>query len=79
MNPWENASVSHIGGIATPAGAFPVSYLVEKTWGGFNDYGRLRTWLVPRVGIVKLHRKGVSFADANLIWELIESRIVTSH
>jgi hypothetical protein len=72
----EYTQVVQISRVVTPAGEFPTAYVVEKVWSGFNDSGTLRTWLVPRIGIVKLHRKGVSFGAANVVWELLGYRIV---
>lgn len=76
LAPMESTAVAQIGWVETPVGSFPYAYLVEKLWGGFNDYGTLRTWLVPNLGIVKLHRRGVSFGQANVVWELMGYRIV---
>jgi len=73
--PMESTTVTQIGWVETPAGSFPNAYLVEKEWRGYNDYGTLRTWLVPNIGIVKLHRRGTSFGWANVLWELMGYRI----
>ncbi|MBM2841986.1 MAG: hypothetical protein HW412_2514 [Bacteroidetes bacterium] len=68
-------TVVQVGPLITPGGFFSVTYLVEKLWTFPNDYGVLRAWLVPRVGIAKLHRRGVSFGQANVTWELLSYHV----
>lgn len=70
----DSYQVLRIGAVAVPAGQFPVSYLVEEQWGMFNDYGRVRTWLVPNIGIVRMDRWATSSA-MNESWELLRYSI----
>lgn len=58
-----------------PAGTtgkdFPNSFLIQEIWGGLNDCGKILTWYVPGVGIVKKHQWEISFGMANAYWELM--------
>jgi hypothetical protein len=61
--------------ILVSAGYFAECYLINESWGALNDYGRVLTWLVPGIGIVKKHHRGWSFGMANNYWELLEYKI----
>jgi len=56
--------------------SFPNCYKIEEAWGGFNDYGRVMTWYVPEVGIVKKHYSIWGFAFSNEYWELLNYSLV---
>ncbi|MBM2845058.1 MAG: hypothetical protein HW407_370 [Bacteroidetes bacterium] len=68
--------VAAVGRVATLATTFPKGYLIDEQWGQLNDYGRVFTWLVPQVGIVKLHKREWGFGWANVTWELLRYTIV---
>ncbi|HXF99170.1 MAG TPA: hypothetical protein VNL69_00230 [Bacteroidota bacterium] len=71
----DSYQVLHIGAITVPAGQFPVSYLVEEQRYTFNDYGRVRRWLAPNIGIVRMNRRA-TWDFTNESWELLSySRI----
>jgi len=72
-----SSAVVEAGTVITPAGSFSNSLLVENRWSFLNDHRLLRTWLVPRVGIVKAHRAGISFGYANITWELLRYGIIS--
>ncbi len=61
--------------ISVLAGHFAECYLIKETWGALNDYGKVLTWFVPGIGIVKKHHLGWSFGMANKYWELLEYKI----
>jgi hypothetical protein len=61
--------------VSVLAGHFKNSYLIQESWGALNDYGKISTWFVPGIGIVKKHHLGWSFGSANNYWELMEYRI----
>lgn len=73
----DSSVVTQVGLLTTPAGTFTNGFLVEESWGLLNDYGRVETWLVPNVGIVKLHRKEHGFTGfVNERWELLFYHII---
>jgi hypothetical protein len=57
------------GIVVVPAGNFQKGYRLHETWFGFNDFGDITTWLVPKVGIVKMDRIEYMI---NQKWELID-------
>ncbi len=44
--------VAESGPMTVPGGIFQNAFRIEERWGFFNDYGQVRTWFVPDVGIV---------------------------
>ncbi|NOX87754.1 MAG: hypothetical protein GXO77_01925 [Calditrichaeota bacterium] len=71
----DTSSVIGEDSVSVKAGHFTECYLIEETWGAFNDYGRVYTWFVPGIGIVKKHHLSGSFVMANNYWELLEYKI----
>jgi hypothetical protein len=47
------------------------AYYLEEKWGALNDYGNMKVWYYPQVGILKLHRREWGFGFMNQTWELI--------
>jgi hypothetical protein len=73
--PTDTSTVVDRVAISVPAGEFSHAFVIEEKWGALNDYGHVLTWLVPKVGMIKTHRRGWSFGLANETWELIEYHI----
>lgn len=67
-------SVSDIQNIPV-LGEIKEAFLLTENWGAFNDYGQLKRWIVPGIGIVKIRHTGWSFGTANNTWELLEYHI----
>lgn len=65
----ENRSITVI------AGSFPNAFRIEERWSALNDYGAVSTWFVPKVGIVKLHRREWGFGFSNETWELLSYQV----
>ena len=65
-------SVIKYDSISVAAGHFTDCFLIQETWSGYNDFGRVLTWFVPGTGIVKKHYLGGDFGAANEYWELLE-------
>lgn len=61
--------------ITVIAGTFPDAFGIEERWGAFNDYGSVTTWFVPKVGIVKMHRREWGFVFSNETWELLSYQV----
>ncbi len=61
--------------IIVPAGEFENSWFIEENWGAFNDYGRIKIWFEPKVGVIKKHHLGWSFGLANNTWKLLSYTI----
>lgn len=51
------------------------AYIIREEWGILNDYGTIKSWFVPGIGIVKKNHTGYSFGTANNTWNLIEYSI----
>jgi len=73
--PTDTSTVIDRVAISVPAGKFSHAFVIEEKWGALNDYGHVLTWFVPKVGMIKTHRRGWSFGLANETWELIEYHI----
>ncbi len=62
--------------ISVKGHSFPNCYIIEESWGSFNDYGRVKTYFVPAVGIVKKHFSRGTFVFSNEYWELLNFSLV---
>jgi hypothetical protein len=71
----DSTYVAEINSITVPAGTFTNAYKIVEGWGGFNDYGLIITWFVPKVGIVSRYHKGWSFGMANETFTLVSYNI----
>ena len=71
----DSSYVAEINSISVPAGSFSNAYKIVEGWGGFNDYGSIISWFVPKVGIVRRYHKGVSFGLANDTFTLVSYNI----
>lgn len=58
------------------AGTFVNTFRIEESWGGLNDYGAVSTWFVPKVGVIKMHRRTWGFDVSNELWELMDYHIL---
>ena len=58
--------------LSTPAGTFNDVYIIERFYGGFNEYNKMTIWFVNNVGIVKLYKRDVTLGFLNEVRELIE-------
>lgn len=55
---------------------FQNCYIIEETWSAVEAYGRVMTWFVPEVGIVKKHFSTGIFIFSNEYWELLNFSLV---
>lgn len=62
--------VTSITQVALPAGNFNNVYVIERYYGGFNEYDRMTIWFVPGVGIIKLYKRDVGLNFQNETREL---------
>ncbi|MCB0282723.1 MAG: hypothetical protein KDF60_09110 [Calditrichaeota bacterium] len=51
------------------------AFILNENWGAFNDYGQIKRWIVPNLGIVKIRHTGWSFGTANNTWDLLDYHI----
>jgi hypothetical protein len=68
---FDTTFISSTNYIGVPAGSFPTAYRIDEIWGGFNDYGTIVSWFVPKVGFVSRYHRGTSFGTANESFNLI--------
>jgi len=54
---------------------FKNSWLIEENWGALNDYGRIKIWFDPSVGMLYKHHVGWSFGTANNTSKLLSYSI----
>ncbi len=59
--------------VSVPAGDFNNVFVIERYYGGFNEYNRMTIWFVPGIGIIKMNKR-----DA-LIGFQIETRELTAY
>jgi hypothetical protein len=71
----DSTFVAEINSIIVPAGSFMDAYKIVESWGGFNDYGSIISWFVPKVGIVRRYHRGISFGEANDTFSLLSYNI----
>ena len=71
----DSTYVAEINSIIVPAGSFSNAYKIVESWGGFNDYGSIISWFVPKVGIVSLYHKGWSIPVINETFNLVSYNI----
>jgi hypothetical protein len=64
--------VSGMTQLSTPAGSFNDVFVIERFYGGFNEYRKMTIWYVNKVGIIKLHKRDVTLGYLNEVRELIE-------
>jgi hypothetical protein len=71
----DSTYIAEINSIIVPAGSFSNAYNIVERWGGFNDYGSITSWFVPKVGIVRRYHRGISFGEANDTFSLVSYNI----
>lgn len=67
----DSTHVAEKGAVKVMAGDFSEGFKVTERWSGLNDYGSIDTWIVPNIGIVRMHHRGLSFGMANESYELV--------
>lgn len=68
--PSDTVTVMSRGSVTVPVGRFDNAFELEERWGFLNDYGRVSSWLVPNVGLVRMHVQMMGFSFGNSVWEL---------
>lgn len=71
----QTSIVAQIGPLVSRQQSFARAFNVVETWSLLNDRGTVSTWLVPGIGIVKLHRQQWGFSVVNSTWELLSFSI----
>ena len=71
----DSSYVAEKNPVSVPAGSFANAYKIVEGWGGFNDYGSIISWFVPKVGIVRRYHTGASFGLANDTFTLVSYNI----
>jgi len=77
----DSSWVSGKGEIMVPAGEFSDAFQIEESWGAFNSYGRVTTWIVAGIGIVMEDRVeidlgwGPSYVRRLLSFDISESQV----
>lgn len=61
--------------LTVPAGSFNDVYVIERLYGGFNEYFTMTIWFVPDIGIIKINRRETGFGFQNETRELISYSI----
>jgi hypothetical protein len=69
----DSSTVTQRGPVSVPAGIFQNGFQIHERWSGLNDFGDISTWLVPRVGLIDLHRR--EYVGVRITWKLISYNI----
>lgn len=76
----DSSWVNGKGEIVVPAGEFSNAFQIEESWGSFNSYGRVTTWIVAGIGIVMEDRGeidlgfGPSYVRRLIAFEIAEGQ-----
>ena len=73
---FDTNTIADMKSISVIAGKFLNAYRIEERWGGYNEYGRVTTWFVPRVGAATIHRREWGWGFVNETWELIDYHVL---
>jgi hypothetical protein len=71
----DTSYVSRVTDLSLPAGNFNPVFVIEREYGGFNEYRNMTIWFAAGIGIIKLNKREVGFEHSNESWELLSFEI----
>jgi hypothetical protein len=71
----DTSYVSRITDLSVPAGNFNKVFVIEREYGGFNEYKNMTIWFAAGIGILKLSKREIGFDFRNETWELLSYEI----
>jgi hypothetical protein len=71
----DTSYVSTVTDLSLPAGNFKQVFVIEREYGGFNEYKNMTIWFAAGIGIIKLSKREIGFSFRNETWELLNYEI----